>query len=286
MIKVTFSATIHAPKQRVWYILWEKSFYEQWTSLFTEGSTVKTDGWKEDTKVQFLDPKGNGMLSIVAVNRPYEFMSFRHIGMINQGVEDTESETVKAWAGATENYTLKEEAGTTTLTIEMETTEEYKDYFNTTWPKALDKVKELSEAKTMITVSTIINVPIGKVWDSWTDPAHIVNWNNASDDWHTPRAVNDLRKDGRFIFTMAAKDGSFSFDFGGTYTAIDPQKKISYILDDGRVADVVFEQNGSSVTITEIFQAENIHSLDMQEAGWQAILNNFKKYTEKLFNLT
>ncbi|MBL0306450.1 MAG: SRPBCC family protein [Chitinophagaceae bacterium] len=138
----------------------------------------------------------------------------------------------------------------------------------------------------MITVSTIINVPIGKVWDSWTDPAHIVNWNNASDDWHTPRAVNDLRKDGRFIFTMAAKDGSFSFDFGGTYTAIDPQKKISYILDDGRVADVLFEQNGSSVTITEIFQAENIHSLDMQEAGWQAILNNFKKYTENLFNLT
>ncbi|MBK9381093.1 MAG: SRPBCC domain-containing protein [Chitinophagaceae bacterium] len=138
----------------------------------------------------------------------------------------------------------------------------------------------------MITVSTIINVPIEKVWDSWTDPAHIVNWNNASDDWHTPRAVNDLRKDGRFIFSMAAKDGSFSFDFGGTYTAIDPKKKISYIMDDGRVADVLFEQNDSSVTITEIFQAENIHSLDMQEAGWQTILNNFKKYTEKLFNLT
>ncbi|MBK8141308.1 MAG: SRPBCC domain-containing protein [Chitinophagaceae bacterium] len=138
----------------------------------------------------------------------------------------------------------------------------------------------------MITVSTIINVPIEKVWDSWTDPAHIVNWNNASDDWHTPKAVNDLRKDGRFIFSMAAKDGSFSFDFGGTYTAIDPKKKISYIMDDGRVADVLFEQNDSSVNITEIFQAENIHSLDMQEAGWQAILNNFKKYTEKLFNLT
>ncbi|MBL0308045.1 MAG: SRPBCC domain-containing protein [Chitinophagaceae bacterium] len=138
----------------------------------------------------------------------------------------------------------------------------------------------------MITVSTNINVPIEKVWDSWTDPAHIVNWNNASDDWHTPRAVNDLRKDGRFIFTMAAKDGSFSFDFGGTYTAIDLKKKISYIMDDGRVADVLFEQNDSSVNITEIFQAENIHSLDMQEAGWQTILNNFKKYTEKLFNLT
>lgn len=113
-----------------------------------------------------------------------------------------------------------------------------------------------------------------------------MNWNHASEDWHTPKAVNDLRKEGRFIFIMAAKDGSFSFDFGGSYTAIDPQKKISYTLDDGRVADVLFEQNGSRVTITKIFQAENIHLLDMQEAGWQAILNNFKKYIEKLFNLT
>lgn len=282
MIKLTLSATIYAPKQRVWYVLWEKSFYEQWTSLFAEGSTVKTDGWKEGTKVLFVDPNNSGMLSIVAANKPYEFMSFRHIGMVNNGVEDTESEAVKSWAGATENYTLREESGFITLTVEMEITEEYKDYFNTTWPKALDKIKELSEAKTMITVSTTVNSPIEKVWDSWTSPAHIVNWNNASDDWHTPKAANDLHKDGRFTFTMAAKDGSFSFDFGGTYTSVEPEQKISYIMDDGRIAEILFEQDGSNIKITEIFQAENIHSLEMQEAGWQAILNNFKKYTESL----
>ena len=280
MIKITFSAAIHALKQRVWYVLWEKSFYEQWTSLFAEGSTVKTDGWKEGTKVLFVDPNNSGMLSIVAANKPYEFMSFRHIGMVNNGVEDTESEAVKSWAGATENYTLKEESGFITLTVDMEITEEHKDYFNTTWPKALDKIKELAEAKSMITVSTTVSSPIEKVWDSWTNPAHIVNWNNASDDWHTPKASNDLRKDGRFTFTMAAKDGSFSFDFGGTYTSVEPQQKISYIMDDGRVATVRFEQEGNAVKITEEFQAENIHSLEMQEAGWQAILNNFKKYTE------
>jgi uncharacterized protein YndB with AHSA1/START domain len=164
----------------------------------------------------------------------------------------------------------------------MDTTEEYKDFFSNTWPKAMDKIKELAEAKIMITVSAIVNGPIEKVWDSWTKPEHIVNWNHASDDWHTPKASSDLQKDGRFTFTMEAKDGSFSFDFGGIYTAVDPQKKISYIMDDGRVADVLFESDGDSVSITETFQAENIHSIEMQEAGWLAILNNFKKYTESL----
>jgi len=282
MIKVNFSAAIHAPKQRVWYVLWEKSFYEQWTRLFAEGSTVKTDGWKEGSMVQFLGPNENGMVSMVVANKPNEYMSFRHLGIVKDGVEDTTSDEATGWAGAMENYTLKEENGITVLTVEMETTEEYKDYFNNKWPKALAKVKELSEAKTMITVTATVNVTIDTVWDSWTNPAHIVNWNNASDDWHTPKASNDLRKDGRFTFTMAAKDGSFSFDFGGTYTSVEPKQKISYIMDDGRVANVWFEQEGNAVKITEEFQAENIHSPEMQEAGWQAILNNFKKYTEGL----
>ena len=282
MIKVNFSAAIHAPKQRVWYVLWEKSFYEQWTRLFAEGSTVKTDGWKEGSMVQFLGPNENGMVSMVVANKPNEYMSFRHLGIVKDGVEDTTSDEATGWAGAMENYTLKEENGIIVLTVEMETTEEYKDYFNNKWPKALAKVKELSEAKTMITVTATVNVTIDTVWDSWTNPAHIVNWNNASDDWHTPKASNDLRKDGRFTFTMAAKDGSFSFDFGGTYTSVEPKQKISYIMDDGRVATILFEQNGGSVSITETFQAEHIHSLEMQEAGWQAILNNFKKYTEGL----
>jgi len=282
MITLKFTASIYAPKQRVWYVLWEKSFYEQWTAVFSEGSTVKTDNWKEGTEVQFVDPNGNGMLSIIAANRYCEYMSFEHIGMIMDGVKDTNSEKVKGWAGAKENYTLQQDGDITTLNVEMDTTEEYKDYFSNSWPKAMDKIKELAEAKTMITVSAVVNASIEKVWDSWTNPAHIVNWNNASDDWHTPKASNDLYKDGRFTFTMAAKDGSFSFDFGGIYTAVDPQKKISYIMDDGRVADVLFESDGNSVSITETFQAENIHSTEMQEAGWQAILNNFKKYTESL----
>jgi uncharacterized protein YndB with AHSA1/START domain len=283
MITLKFTASIHAPKQRVWYVLWEKTFYEHWAAVFSEGSTVKTDNWKEGTEVQFVDPNGNGMLSIIAANRYGEYMSFEHIGMIMDGVKDTNSEKVKGWAGAKENYTLQQDGGSTTLTVEMDTTEEYKDYFSNSWPKAMDKIKELAEAKTMITVSAVVNASIEKVWDSWTNPTHIVNWNNASDDWHTPKAANDLHKEGRFVFTMAAKDGSFSFDFSGTYTAVDPQKKISYIMDDGRVAEVLFEPDGNCVSITETFQAENIHSTDMQKAGWQAILNNFKKYVEGAF---
>lgn len=134
--------------------------------------------------------------------------------------------------------------------------------------------------KDIITVTTIAEASLEKTWHCWVSPEHITKWNYASDDWHCPSAFNDLREGGSFTFTMAAKDGSFSFDFGGTYTSVEPQQRISYIMDDGREATVWFELEGNAVKITEKFQAENIHSPEMQEAGWQAILNNFKKYIE------
>lgn len=132
----------------------------------------------------------------------------------------------------------------------------------------------------MITVKAIVNAPIEKVWDFWITPAHIMQWNNASDDWHTPASVNDLRVGGKFTSTMAAKDGSFSFDFGGTYTAVEKHKLIEYILEDGRKVEIQFSSNGVETTITESFDPETQNPHEMQAAGWQAILNNFKKYTE------
>jgi hypothetical protein len=110
-----------------------------------EGSYAKTDNWKEGTKVLFLDPKGSGMVSMVASNKPNQFMSFKHLGEVKEGIEDTTSEKVQQWNGATENYTLDEAGGKTTLTVDMDITEEYKDYFVKVWPHALDKVKELAE---------------------------------------------------------------------------------------------------------------------------------------------
>ena len=134
--------------------------------------------------------------------------------------------------------------------------------------------------KKSITVETTINAPIEKVWHLWTDPKHIVHWNNASDDWHTPKAENDLRVGGRFLSRMEAKDGSFGFDFTGEYTKVDKQREIEYQLEDERKVKITFVSNGTQTVVTETFEAEDMHSIDLQRTGWQSILNNFKKYAE------
>ena len=114
----------------------------------------------------------------------------------------------------------------------------------------------------------------------WTKPEHIKNWNNASAEWHTPSAENDLRPGGEFVYRMEAKDGSFGFDFGGVYDEIAKDKSIAYTLDDGRKVKVEFTNANAETHIVETFEPENANSLEMQRAGWQAILDNFKSYTE------
>lgn len=147
MQKINFSVSINAPKEKVWNVLWDHSSYRKWTSAFSESSDVVTDNWKEGSKVLFVDANGSGMVSKVAANKPNEFMSFKHLGEVKNGVEDTTSEKVKDWAGSTENYTLTETAGITELGIEMDITDEFKDMFMDMWPKALNLVKNLSENK-------------------------------------------------------------------------------------------------------------------------------------------
>jgi uncharacterized protein YndB with AHSA1/START domain len=132
-----------------------------------------------------------------------------------------------------------------------------------------------------ITVETTVNSPVEKVWDFWTKPEHITKWSFASPDWHTPYADNDLRVGGEFKSTMAAKDGSMSFDFGGTYTTVDLLKKIEYTLGDGRKVSIIFDALSESTRVTEIFDPEGTNPVEMQRGGWQAILDNFKKYTEE-----
>jgi len=145
MEKMNFSVSINAPKEKVWNILWDAESYKKWTAAFAEGSDVATDEWKEGSKVLFVDGKGNGMVSKVAANKPNEYMSFIHLGELKDGVEDTNSEKVSKWSGASENYTLSPTAKGTDLTIDMDITEEFKDYFLKTWPKALENVKQLAE---------------------------------------------------------------------------------------------------------------------------------------------
>jgi uncharacterized protein YndB with AHSA1/START domain len=134
--------------------------------------------------------------------------------------------------------------------------------------------------KTLITVETVINAPINSVWKKWTNPDDIVKWNNASDDWHTTRAENDLKVGGKFLSRMEAKDGSMGFDFSGTYNTIKPNEIIEYTADDNRKVQVHFFDGDDKTTIIEVFEAENENPLEIQKSGWQSILNNFKKYTE------
>lgn len=136
--------------------------------------------------------------------------------------------------------------------------------------------------KNMITVSAIVNAPVAKVWDAWTNPAHIVKWNAASDDWHTPKAENDARTGGKFMSRMEAKDGSWGFDFAGVYDEVKDHELIAYTLGDGRTVNIIFESEGSTTKVTETFEAEAQNSIEMQQSGWQAIMDSFKKYTESI----
>ena len=134
--------------------------------------------------------------------------------------------------------------------------------------------------KTAITIEAVVKAPVEKVWKYWSAPEHITRWAFASDDWHAPYADNDLRTDGKFKTTMAAKDGSFSFDFEGVYTNVQPHKVIEYIMSDGRSVKTKFSGDGNETKVIETFYPESENPIEMQRSGWQAILDNFKKYTE------
>lgn len=134
---------------------------------------------------------------------------------------------------------------------------------------------------TKITVEATIAAPVESVWEYWTLPEHITNWNFASEEWHTPHAENDVRVGGKFSSRMEARDGSFGFDFGGTYEAVETHKLLSYSLEDGRVVTITFTAEGDETKVSETFDAESENPVELQQQGWQAILNNFKKYAEQ-----
>ena len=149
MTRLTFSTTIQAPKDVVWQTMLEDETYRAWTSAFHEGSYAVTD-WKPGSKALFLGPDGSGMVSRVAEHRPNQFLSLEHLGVVKEGVEDTESEEVGNWAGARENYTLTEGGNGVTLRVDMDTTEEHQKFFAEVWPKALATLKDLSEQRAAV----------------------------------------------------------------------------------------------------------------------------------------
>jgi uncharacterized protein YndB with AHSA1/START domain len=130
-----------------------------------------------------------------------------------------------------------------------------------------------------ITVETFVKAPVGTVWAAYTTPEDIKQWNTASDDWHTTKSFVDLRVGGAFTSRREAKDGSFGFDFAGTYTKVVPNECIEYAFGD-RNGTVEFIDDADGVTVRVTFDAESQHPLEQQRQGWQAILNNFAKHVE------
>ncbi len=277
--KISFSTTIKASKEKVWAVLWNDETYKSWTSAFTQGSYAVSD-WNEGSKILFLDGKGSGMYSTIAKKIPNEFMSFKHIGEVKDNIELPVDEQTQSWSGSMEDYILKEKDGSTELTIEMDVVESFMDYFKKTFPVAIDNIKNLAETKIAITIEAMIDAPVAKAWEYWSKPEHIMQWCNASPDWHAPHAENDLQVGGKFVTRMEAKDGSFGFDFAGVYDEVKTNELITYTLGDERKVSIHFSSDGNTTKIVETFEAEEENPVEMQRGGWQAILDNFKNHVE------
>ena len=135
---------------------------------------------------------------------------------------------------------------------------------------------------TKITVSVELDCSLDRAWEAMTNPKHVELWNFASPDWHCPKATNELKEGGKFSYTMAAKDGSFSFDFSGTFSKMESPTQLSYLLDDNRTVNITFEEKNGMTIVNEVFETENENPIELQRTGWQAILNNYKAHAETI----
>ena len=286
MQKIHKSIIINSNVQTVWHAVVELEKYKIWTAVFYPGSYFEGN-WQEGSKMLFLsqDKDGNksGLVSKIAKNDMFKYISIEHIGVVENGVEDTGSEKVKAWAPSFENYTFQsKDENETEFVLDMDMLEEWADEMSGMWDKALVELKNLCEKPVKkITIQTNVNKPVQIVWECFTSPQMITQWNFADSGWHCPKAENDLKVGGRFVSVMAAKDGSYAFDFSGTYTKVEQNKLIEYIMDDGRKVVTTFEENGDRTTVVTNFEAELQNPVEMQKQGWQAILDNFKKFCEE-----
>lgn len=290
-----FTTTINAPVSRVRSLMLNHPSYEMWTKAFSEWSTY-TGSREQWSEIRFHDETWQGMIAKIAESRLHEYVSIQHLWEIGKDNQTTMYEKTSF-----ENYTFTDIGGDATK-VDVEMTampDEWVDMFNVMWPKALELLKGICEGEVVkLTVTTDINAPLEKVRDYRNNPTHIVNRCFASDDRCCPRSSNDLQVWGLMVTRMEAKDGSFWFDMTGKYDVVEPMSRVMYTMGEmkeyflpaGRQVEVLFEEvhpdkggaegGGFQTRITEHFDAETIHSLEMQVAWWQSILENFKKYVE------
>ncbi len=289
MKKIDLNIDIQATPEAVWAAIISDKKYRVWTEAFDKGSYFE-GGWQKGDRIKFLSPNEHGaksgMISEIAASDHLKYISIHHLGFIMDDVEDYTSDSAKKWTPAFENYYL--EAKTDTITnfhVLADIDEDYFDYFNEAWISALNALKKLCEENLepfkAITVEVLVDASAQQAWIYWTMPEYITKWAFASEDWHCPKAINNLRVGGHYSTTMASKDGQMAFDFGGTYTVVEPTKRLINQLDDGRMVWVTFEVITPQQTlVVETFEAEDENTLELQRAGWQAILNNFKLAVE------
>ena len=288
MKRLYLSIDINVPREEVWAAIINDKKYRLWTSAFQEGSYFE-GGWQQGDRIKFIaEYEGQviGMISEIEMSDHLKEISIHHLGIYSGGEEDYTSDQAKLWQDKYENYHFEKlEENKTRFRVEAEVEEVFAEAFEEQWLAALHKLKTLCEDKSAalpaITVEVIIDAPLARVWDYYTIPEHVIKWNRASEDWYCPRALNNLSIGGRFSYTMAARDGSMSFDFSGTYTEIVYYERIINQLDDGRMMQITFQAMSDKQTkVIETFEAEEENSLELQQVGWQAILNNFKSATE------
>lgn len=278
------SIQINASAERVWQVLWNESTIKVWAAAYGPGMEFRGGDWQEGNQTTIADANGNGGYGIIEKVIPNQLMRIREKGWIlnwkalSPDYSVTIGDKELVWEAGIGEFRLEEQNESTKLSIEIELGDDWASILEDVFPKALQLIKNLAEGTVVLKVSTEVAVSAKKAWELFNDPLHIVNWNTASPEWHTPSARNDMRVNGQFSYRMEAKDGSVGFDFNGVYTEVDPHRSFSYMMDDGRKATVLFTEKKDSTIVETSFDAEAENSLDLQQGGWQAILDNYKLY--------
>ncbi|MFM2231127.1 MAG: hypothetical protein RL607_2385 [Bacteroidota bacterium] len=281
MITLHFEHYMNASPERVWNALWDDANYQQWMDAFSVESKALTD-WEIGSKVYFVTANGDGMESEIEECLLHQRIVFHHLHQLKDGKVVTTGPT---WNGYKEKYELHPQGSGTLLTMSLDTLDHYADYFKVAFPKAFAIVQVLAEQpEQTISVTTAIPRSLETVWDAFTQPEQVVHWNQASPDWHCPKAVGTLAVGESFTYTMAAKDGSVAFDLVGIYDEIEPMHFLRYHFEDGRQITVNFDVMGDTVYVTQTFQPESIHPTAMQRMGWKSILESFKKHVSQFGN--
>jgi len=285
MIRIHLERSFQAAPELLWELVVDPDHYRFWTEAFSSGSVFVGD-WTKGSAIRFVaeDENGieSGMLSEIAESQWPAFISIRHLGLVMNGVNDYDSPLAREWSPAFENYRfIPKDDGTSIFEVEQDLPEEQAEELKISWEKAFDRMAILLESSAevgkVITLREKSLNPPEVIWEKLVTPEKVMSWNYASDDWHCPQARNNLVIGGEFHYEMAAKDGSASFDFWGTYTEIEAAKRLYFVLGDGRSVRIDILEKPYGCLIEERFEAEKQNNLNLQRQGWQNILKNLAR---------